>query len=201
MEPSEPQMWKLWATVAMALMLSGAAPARADGVTSSEDGSPRVGMFVGYGGSAGGFGAGAEVYLAHSRVSLFAAMGFVPRTHDGRSASGEAAAGGLRVFAGGRRHRAFAEVSLAPAGRDVAPQGSGLQGEHITYGPGLSLGYHFVGSGGFTFMVSGGVAYGMTGPDRLHHGHAVSTAALGYTWRRQERRVDVTTRVPRRTLP
>ena len=143
---------------------------------------PRFTVLLGFGASIPGFGAGAEVYLANSRASLFGAVGYVPSTHDGRGASGFGVAGGVRVFTPGRRHRVFLEASVSPPAVELAAEGSGLKGEHLIYGPGVSLGYQFIGKTGTTVMVSGGIAYGISGSVE-HQAYALGTFALGYTWR------------------
>lgn len=176
---------RLSAAVGVLLIVVSRVPAEAEDAAQPKDASRRASLVFGYGNSVGGVGAGAEAYVARSRLSLFGAVGYVPSSRGGRAASGVAVAVGARVFTGGRRHRGFAEISVSPAGVEIADEGSGLAGEHIIYGPGFSLGYQFVASSGVTVMVAGGIAYGLTGPDNLHDTYALSAVAVGYTWRRK----------------
>lgn len=69
--------------------------------------SRRVSVVFGFGNSVGGLGGGAEAYLAHSRLSVFGGIGYVPSSRDGRGASGVAVAAGARLFAGGQRQQNF----------------------------------------------------------------------------------------------
>jgi hypothetical protein len=168
----------LSAVLGLVLILMSTAPAKADYVAPVADAARRAGLLVGWGTSVAGFGAGAEAYVAGSRVSLFGALGYVPWP----GGSSLAAAGGARVFTGGRRHRGFAEVSVSPGRVETTARAGGTTDAQVVYGPGLILGYQFVGSSGVTFVVSAGVAYGLTGP-LPHKVWVPNTIAVGYTWR------------------
>jgi hypothetical protein len=172
---------------AVLLLVAAMSPVQAEDGGASVDAPPRFTMLLGFGTSIPGLGAGAEVYLAASRVSLFGAGGYMPSSNDGRGASGFGMAGGVRLFTAGRRHRGFVEASVSPAGVEVAAEGSGLKGDGLVYGPGVSLGYQFVGKGGTTVMASGGIAYGISG-EVEHQAYPLVTFALGYTWRAQPKK-------------
>jgi hypothetical protein len=134
-----------WAAAAVVLILS---------VTSPLEGQrrPTVALTGGLGNVLGGLGAGVEYYLAGSRVSLSAGLGYWPEENfcDHGTLSG---AGAVRAFIGGR-HRGFVEGSYSllqitcfVASGDIDRQ----------YGPGLSAGYRYTGSDGFTFTAGVGV--------------------------------------------
>jgi hypothetical protein len=150
--------------------------------------SRQVTVLAGFGTSLGGLGAGAEAYFADSRMSAFAGAGYVVPTQDGRGASGLGLAGGMRMYTGGRRHRAYVEASVSPVAVEVAPEGSGLEGQNLSYGPGASLGYQFVGVGGATFAASLGVGYALSSASGVDSGRVqvLSTMGLGYTWHRRQ---------------
>jgi hypothetical protein len=171
---------KVNAVVALVLILMSAWPAEAGTAVEAVDAAPRASLLFGWGTSVAGFGAGVEAYLASSRISLFGALGYVPWP----GGSSVAAAGGARVFTSGRRHRGFAEVSLSPGRVETVGRADDTTDARVVYGPGLILGYQFVGSSGVTVMVSAGVAYGMTGPVP-HKVWVPNTIAVGYTWRRK----------------
>lgn len=165
------------------LLLGLAMPADDSAAADAPDQPLRASLVFGYGSSVGGLGGSGEVYFAGSRVSLFGGLGYVPSSDGGRGASGPAFAVGARGFAGGRRHRGFLEGSFSPLMVEIAPEGSGAQGDDILYGPSVSLGYQFVGSSGVTFVISGGVGWTVTGPDYIQGRCFHSTVAVGYTWR------------------
>jgi hypothetical protein len=171
---------KLRAAIGLVLLLMSTAPAEAGNAVQAAAATRRATLLFGWGTSVAGFGAGAEAYLASSRVSLFGALGYVPWP----GGSSVAAAGGARVFTSGRRHRGFAEASLSPGRVETVDKAGGTTDARVVYGPGLILGYQFVGSSGVTVMISAGVAYGMTGPIP-HKVWVPNTIAVGYTWRRK----------------
>jgi hypothetical protein len=173
---------KLSAAVGVVVILMSTSPSEADDAVQEGEAARRASVLCGWGTSVAGFGASAEAYLASSRVSLFGALGYVPWP----GGSSIAAAGGARVFTNGRRHRGFAEVSLSPGRVETGGTAGGTTDARAVYGPGLILGYQFVGSSGVTVMVSVGVAYGMTGPVP-HEVWVPNTIAVGYTWRRKAR--------------
>jgi len=84
----------------------------------------------------------------------------------------------LRGFAGGRRHRAFLELSYSLIAISCAVFGEDDVDRH--YGPGLSLGYRYTGSDGFTFTAAGGIG----DPSGDYGTEAIILLGLGYTWRR-----------------
>ena len=159
------------APILLALLLSLATS------VSAQDTRPRVALTGGLGNALGGLGAGLEYYLAQSRVSLGAAVGYWP---DGSGCPATSSgAGSLRGFTGGRNHRAFLELSYSLVAISCTLFGDPQLVQHH-YGPGLSLGYRYTASKGFTFTAGGGVANvsGDVGTELL------ILLGLGYTWRR-----------------
>jgi hypothetical protein len=69
-----------------------------------------------------------------------------------------------RAFTSARKHRLFAGVSLSPVGIEIAPEA-------------LSVGEF----GRLYSHMSGGIGYGITGPDNLHDTYFLSNIAVGYT--------------------
>jgi hypothetical protein len=126
-----------------------------------------------------------EKYFANGRFSAFAGAGYIYDTYDGRGATGAGLAGGLRAYSGGRKHRIFGELSFSPVAVEVASEGSGRQGESISYGPGASVGYNLVTRGGFTLFISAGVGQGVTGSSVAQSTELLSSFTLGYTWVRR----------------
>ena len=162
------------------------------GLSFAGDGAPAPGaptrqasLAVALGSDVAGVGLSAEKYLAGGRLSVFAGAGYIFGSSDGRGATGAGAAGGLRVYSGGQKHRVFGEASFSPVAVEVAPEGSGLRGETISYGPGVSVGYNLVTSGGFTLALSVGVGQAVTGSSDAHGTEPLSSIALGYTWVRR----------------
>jgi hypothetical protein len=153
---------------AIALLLVLARP------VAAQDPKPHVAVTGGLGNVLGGLGAGVEYYLAGSRISAGGGLGFWPAGCDQATFSG---AGALRGFAGGRRHRAFLELSYSLIAISCAVFAEDVE-RH--YGPGLSLGYRYIGSDGFTFTAAGGIgdASGDYGTE------AIILLGLGYTWHR-----------------
>ena len=142
-------------------------------------------LAVGVGTNVPGAGLSAEKYLADGRFSIFAGVGYLFDTYDGRGATGAGVAAGLRAYSGGLKHRVFGEVSFSPVAVEVAPQGSGLRGQAISYGPGASVGYNLVTHGGFTLSLSAGTGRAVTGPSNVHGTEFLSSVALGHTWVRR----------------
>jgi len=134
----------------------------------------------GVGNAMGWFGAQAERYFAHSRLSVFGGAGYTPALDD-FDPSGLTVAAGLRGYTGGRKHRAFLEASACQVGivsSSVAPK--------RFYGPCGQLGYQFASRGVFTFMVSAGVGYALGAADYGGRTQGLVGLALGYTWRRKD---------------
>lgn len=136
---------------------------------------PVVALTGGLGNTVGGLGAGVDYYLAGSRVSVSAGVGYWPSESlcDRGTLSGAAA---VRGFIGSR-HRGFLELSYS-----LLQISCTLAGDDIDrhYGPGLSLGYRYTGSDGFTFTAAGGVGDvpGDFGTE------PIILLSLGYTWQR-----------------
>ena len=131
---------------------------------------PSVAITGGLGNVLGGLGAGLEYYFAQSHLSASAGLGYWP-------CSGTAAGGAaLRAFVGSR-HRGFLEgsYSLLAISCDL---GGGQADRH--YGPGISLGYRYTGSDGFTFTAGVGLGHPSGDPGT----EALVLLGLGYTWRR-----------------
>jgi hypothetical protein len=136
---------------------------------------PMVALTGGLGNVLGGLGAGAEYYLAGSRISVAGSLGYWPGESpcDRGSLSGAAA---MRGFVGSR-HRGFLELSYSLLAISCTFAGGDFE-RH--YGPGLSLGYRYTGSDGFTFTAAGGVGDvpGEFGTE------PIILLGLGYTWKR-----------------
>jgi hypothetical protein len=150
------------------LLLVLAAPA------SAQERRPVVALTGGLGNVLGGLGAGAEYYLARSRLSVAAGLGYWPEESicDHGTLSGAAA---VRGFTGGRRHRAFLEASYSLLQISCTFGSDEVEGH---YGPGLSLGYRYTGSDGFTFTAAAGVGDAEFGAEFM------AMLGLGYTWQR-----------------
>lgn len=140
----------------------------------AQESQPTATLLGGVGNVIGGFGAGAEYYVAGSSVSLAAGVGYWPSEDlcDQGTVSG---AGALRVFLGGPRHRGFLEGSYSLLEISCFA-GGGQINRH--YGPGLSAGYRYTSSGGFTFTAGGGIGDASNGSVLL------ILLGLGYTWQR-----------------
>ena len=142
---------------------------------SAQDSQPHVALTGGLGNVLGGLGAAAEYYLAGARLSASGGLGYWP---GGSCSEGTfSGAGALRGFAGGRRHRAFLELSYSLLAISCPVFGDETE-RH--YGPGVSLGYRYTGMDGFTFTAGAGIGDvpGDFGTE------ALILLALGYTWRR-----------------
>jgi hypothetical protein len=137
---------------------------------------PFIAVTGGLGNVLGGLGAGVEYYLAQSRVSGAVGLGYWP---GGSSCSGGTFAGApaMRAFTGGRRHRVFLELSYSLLAVSCPLDSDDIE-RH--YGPGISLGYRYTGSDGFTFTAGGGL--GEVSGDFGTEG--IVLLGLGYTWRR-----------------
>ena len=155
------------------LLLTVAAPAEPQEPTRL----PSFALTGGLGNVLGGLGAGAEYYFAQSHVSGSLGLGYWPSDLCNGTAAGGAA---LRAFIGGR-HRGFLEGSYSLLAISCDFGGSGIEDKH--YGPGISLGYRYTGSDGFTFTA----AIGVGDPSGDPSSEALILLGLGYTWRREYR--------------
>ena len=155
------------AAVALLVLLPASAPAQTR--------RPTVTLMGGLGTVLGGLGAGGEYYFAGSRLSAGVGLGYWPEESVCEQGSWSGA-GALRGFIGGR-HRGFLELSYS-----LLAISCFLGGETIDrhYGPGLSLGYRYIGTDGFTFTA--GVGAG-NGSDDVGT-EVIVLLGLGYTWQR-----------------
>jgi hypothetical protein len=153
--------------IALLLVLTASLP--------GQERRPVVALTGGLGNVLGGLGAGVEYYLARSRVSAAVGMGYWPAESlcDQGTLAGAAA---MRGFIGGR-HRGFLEVSYSLLQISCPLVGDDLD-RH--YGPGLSVGYRYTGSDGFTFTAAGGVG---DVPDDFGT-EVILLLGLGYSWQR-----------------
>jgi hypothetical protein len=156
---------------ALALFLVSALP------VAAQDPQPNLALTGGLGNVLGGLGAAFEFYLAESRISASGGLGYWP-SGSGCGQGTFSGAGALRGFAGGRRHRAFLELSYSLLA--ISCSVFGVDDIQRYYGPGLSLGYRYTGMDGFTFTAGAGIGDvpGEFGTE------ALILLALGYTWRR-----------------
>ena len=92
---------------------------------------------------------------------------------------------GTRAFTAGSRHRGLLEVSLSVLSNTVSSTfGGEILDESRNYGPGIAVGYQFIGDGGFTMMLTGGV--GLDDQKLDPQGSKLQPTlgiGLGYTWR------------------
>jgi hypothetical protein len=157
-------------SAAIALLVAVVTPLALPGQTRQ----PVVTLTGGLGNVLGGLGAGAEYYFAGGRLSAAAGLGYWPEESlcNHGTISG---AGAVRGFIGSR-HRAFLEASYS-----LLQISCGFDGDEIDrhYGPGLSLGYRYIGSDGFTF--TGGAGIGDVPDSGME---ALILLGLGYTWQR-----------------
>jgi hypothetical protein len=135
--------------------------------------TPTVTLMAGLGNVVGGLGAGAEYYFAGGRLSAGAGLGYWPSESlcDHGTLSG---AGALRGFIG-TRHRGFLELSYSLLAISCS---FGTDEIDRHYGPGLSAGYRYIGSDGFTFTFGLGVG---EGPDEVGS-EVIGFIGLGYSW-------------------
>jgi len=142
---------------------------------AAQEPRPVVTLSGGLGNVVGLLGVGPEYYLAGSRVSVAGGLGYWPEEHLCNQGT-FAGAAALRGFIGGR-HRGFLELSYSL----LAISCAALDGVEMDrdYGPGISLGYRYIGSDGFTF--TGGAGIGDSGESGSE---LMILLALGYTWRR-----------------
>jgi hypothetical protein len=136
-------------------------------------------LTAGIGNSHGGIGLQAEKYLANTRLSVFAAVGYTPEEEEG-DYHGAGVAAGLRGFTTGVKHRGFLELSVA----QLFVQESCFDTCESRYGPGLLAGWQLVTRGGFTLLLSLGVGVAFDPPPGRDDVAPMGAIGLGYTWRR-----------------
>ena len=155
------------------------------GQTSSDESARRqVTAVAGLGNDMGWLGVGAEFYFSGGRLSGFGGVGYTLEIDQG-DPTGLTFAAGVRAYTLGIKHRGFAELSLSQVSVTTRRPVALGDGER-NYGPGIQAGYQYVTAGGFTFVVSAGVGYGL-GVDEFVLGRGfkyLSNLGLGYTWRR-----------------
>ena len=159
-------------------------------------GPRKITVVAGIGNTLGLLGIQGEFHLSQERFSAFGAVGYLPEDDPG-DPSGLALAAGVRGFTPGAKHRGFVELSLSV----VAIQqplfafvfdATGRPVDFVMvvdgkkhYGPGIQVGYHYVGGGGFTFLASVGVGYAIGADDPFGSDRVdiLLALGLGYTWR------------------
>jgi hypothetical protein len=154
----------------MTLLLFSALP------LAAQDPKPNLALTGGLGNVLGGLGTAFEFYMAESKFSASGGLGYWPSNVCGQGTF--SGAGALRGFAGGRRHRAFLELSYSLLAISCDLFSEDDIERH--YGPGVSLGYRYTGMDGFTFTAGAGIG---DVPGDLGS-EALILLALGYTWRR-----------------
>ena len=119
--------------------------------------SPRVSVLAGFGNTFGWIGGQVEGYAGQGRISGFVGIGYMPNLLNDEG-DGVAGAVGVRAFTTGGRHRGLLEVSLTALSNNVSSTwGSDVVEKNVGYGPGVAVGYQFIGDSGITFLLSGGV--------------------------------------------
>jgi hypothetical protein len=175
----EASMTRCSKVAAMVVALTLAAPG---GVPAQEP--PRASVLAGFGNAFGWIGGQVEAYVAQGRLSGFAGLGYMPNLL-ANEGDGVAGAVGIRAFTGGSRHRGLSELSLSALSNDVSSTfGGEVLEKDISYGPGVAVGYQFIGDGGFTIMLTGGV--GLDDDEFDPEGSKLQPTlgiGLGYTWR------------------
>jgi len=142
----------------LVLALASTVPARAQD-------PPRASVAVGLGNTFGWIGTQVGGYVAEGRVSGFVGLGYMPNLLNDEG-DGVAGAVGVRAFTGGSRHRGLIEVSLSVLSNTVSSTwGSEVVEKSLHYGPGVAVGYQFIGQSGVTFLISGGAGWDEEGLD------------------------------------
>jgi hypothetical protein len=164
------------------LLLAAALAAPASAAAQAAPGEipePLVTVTAGVGNAMGWFGAQAERYFTHGRLSAFGGLGYTPSV-DAFDPEGVTLAAGVRGYTAGLKHRGFAEASVCQVATLSDP-------EHPArfYGPCGQLGYQFASRGGFTVLLSLGVGYAVGATAYRHRGQGLLGFGLGYTWRRR----------------
>ena len=132
---------------------------------SAAQAPPRASVVAGFGNAFGWIGAQVEGYAMSGRVSAFGGFGFMPNllNDEGNTAAG---AIGIRAFTPGMRHRGLVELSVSALSNETRSTFGGDRVEKsVGYGPGVALGYQFIGDSGLTVLLSGGVALAGEGSD------------------------------------
>jgi opacity protein-like surface antigen len=132
-----------------------------------DPGDPRLTVMAGLGNTFAGLGGTVE-YRFSRETSVVGGLGV-------GLANGVDAAGGLRLFTPGVRHRAFLEAVFAPMAVSTGPFD-----DKVYYGPGLSAGYGYTSGGGFSALIGIGAGWATT----VETVELVVNVGLGYTWRR-----------------
>jgi hypothetical protein len=142
-----------------------AAPLLASSAPVTAQDAPQVSILAGFGNAFGWIGGQVEGYVAQGRVSGFAGLGFMPNLLNDEG-DGIAGAVGIRGFTRGRRHRGLLEISLSALSNTVSSTfGSDVVEKSRNYGPGVAVGYQFIGDTGLTILISGGVGLDDEGLD------------------------------------
>jgi hypothetical protein len=140
-------------------------------------------MLAGVGNASGWFGGQVEGYVARGRVSGFVGLGYMPNLLNDEG-SGVAGAVGVRGFTGGDRHRGLLEISIsALSSWTSSTWGSNEVQSGRNYGPGVAVGYQFIGNGGFTVMLTLGAGLDGGEPDFGSSLKPTLGAGFGYIWR------------------
>lgn len=168
------------AGVVVGLLLPPVAVAQSDSLSPQSRAAPgqrRVAITAGFGNMYGGSGLGGELYFAHSRLSVVAGVGglFETSGHPGTFA----AAGALRGYTPGHRHRGFLELSVSLLDLRWTQVGNTFTNVMHDYGLGLVAGYHYTASGGFTLLVGAGAGWA-PGPNTIE---VMGEFGIGYCWR------------------
>ena len=141
---------------------------------------PRVATILVGAGNHMGLGLQVDYYFHNERFSFFVAGGY-----SGSDPLSISFGAGARAFAGGKKHRALLQLSVSTLGWE----GVIIDEDNVLwsrlYGPGLQIGYQYTGSGGFTFIVTGGLGYVLGAEDpRIDSTVGMMGLGAGYTWRR-----------------
>ena len=166
------------------LLLSTSSATLAQGAVTSNAGQtpqayPTFALTIGSGNVLGWLGGSVEHYFLNGRVSGAAGGGYIPETDEGNP--GTAAFGAaVRGYLGGDKHRAFLELSASLLSLDWTPIGGALVDFDRNYGPGISAGYRYTATRGFTFIAGAGAGWAV-GNESIE---AMGILGVGYTWRR-----------------
>ena len=146
--------------------------------------APSAGILAGVGNALGWFGGQVEAYAAEGRISGFLGLGYMPNILNDEG-NGVAGAVGVRGFTAGERHRALLEVSVTALSTWARTTvGSGVVESGRNYGPGVAVGYQFIGDGGLTVMFT--VGAGLDSEELNPEGSRLQPTlgvGVGYTWR------------------
>ena len=167
-----------------------------EGRQGTAPGPRKTTVVAGIGNTLAWFGIQGEFHFSQERFSAFGGVGYLPEIDPG-DPSGITLAAGVRGFTPGAKHRGFIELSLSVVAiqqpvfalvLDATGRFANLvlvEDGKKRYGPGIQVGYHYVGGGGFTFLASVGVGYaiGLDDPFGSDRVDALLALGLGYTWR------------------